>query len=212
MVTSREQGTSRLLRYLSLACYGAALLLTFTRLLEFDAPLTRYVRSLNDFHIDHLHNPWLAKLSDLGNHIGKGESLLIVNAALLAAGYMLRRSELKWAGWETLSAHLVAGGTNTVLKHLIGRGRPKFLHGDHSEFFPFGGAGWDSFPSGHSMATFAVATVLAVRFPKVRSLVILWALFSRKLRGASCRRSRADTGFAATSPSMRHIFASSYSM
>jgi undecaprenyl-diphosphatase len=50
------------------------------------------------------------------------------------------------------------------------------MHTGNSEFFPFGGAGWDSFPSGHSMATFAVATVLAVRFPKVRWLVILWAL------------------------------------
>ena len=43
-------------------------------------------------------------------------------------------------------------------------------------FSPLAGAGWDSFPSGHSMATFAVAAVLAVRFPKVRWLVILWAL------------------------------------
>ena len=176
MVTSHEEGTDRLFPYLSLACYGAALLLTFVRLLEFDAPLTRYVRSLNDFHIDHLHNPWLAQLSDVGNAIGKGESLLIVNAVLLAAGYLLRRSELKRAGWETLVAHLVAGGLNTVLKHLVGRARPKFMHMGKSEFFPFGGSGWDSFPSGHSMATFAVAAVLAVRFPKVRWLVILWAI------------------------------------
>lgn len=176
MVTTQVQGTGRLFPYLSLACCGAALLLTFARLLEFDAPLTRYVRSLNDFHIDHLHNPWLAELSDVGDAIGKGESLLIVNVVLLAAGYLLRRGVLKRAGWETLIAHLVAGGVNTLLKHLVGRGRPKFMHGDHSVFSPFGGPGWDSFPSGHAMATFAVAVVLAVRFPKVRWLVILWAL------------------------------------
>ena len=108
--------------------------------------------------------------------MGKGESLLLVNAVLLAAGYTLGRASLKRAGWETLIAHLVAGGINTALKHLVGRGRPKFMHTGNSEFSPFGGAGWDSFPSGHSMATFAVATVLAVRFPKVRWLVILWAL------------------------------------
>ena len=176
MVTTRDQDTGRLLPYLSLACYGTALLLTFALLLEFDAPLTRYVRSLNDFQIDHLHNPWLAQLSDLGNHIGKGEALTIVNAVLLAAGYLFRRGELKRAGWETLIAHLVAGGLNFVLKHFVGRARPKFMHMGKSEFFPFGGSGWDSFPSGHAMATFAVAVVLAVRFPKVRWLVILWAL------------------------------------
>jgi membrane-associated phospholipid phosphatase len=176
MVRSEGQGTRRLLSYLSLACCGAALLLTFIGFADFDAPLTRFVRSLNDFHIDHLHNPWLAQLSDVGNAIGKGESLLLVNAVLLVAGYAFQRVSLKRAGWETLIAHLVAGGLNTLLKHLVGRGRPKFMHGDHSVFSPFSGAGWDSFPSGHSMATFAVATVLAVRFPKVRWLVILWAL------------------------------------
>lgn len=169
------QRTGRLVAYLSLACCTAALILTFIRLVEFDAPLTRFVRSLNEHHIDYLHDPWLRRLSDGGDRVGKGESLLIVNAVLLAAGYALGRPGLKRAGWETLMAHLLAGGLNTALKHAIGRGRPKFLHGDHSEFVPFGGAGWDSFPSGHSMATFAVATVLAVRFPKLRWLMLLFA-------------------------------------
>ena len=171
-----SRGRAASVPYLSLACCALALLLTFVRLIEFDAPLTRFVRSLNDFQIDHLHNPWLAQLSDVGDEVGKGESLLLVNAVLLAAGYTLGRASLKRAGWETLIAHLVAGGINTAIKHVVGRGRPKFMHTGNSEFSPFGGAGWDSFPSGHSMATFAVAAVLAVRFPKVRWLVILWAL------------------------------------
>jgi len=176
MLIAPEHGARRLRLYLSLTCCGAALLLTFVRFLEFDAPLTRFVRSLNDLQIDHLHNPWLAQLSDVGNQVGKGESLLVVSGALLVAGYTVRHASLKRAGWETLIAHGIAGGLNTVLKHLIGRARPKFMHAGNSEFFPFGGSGWDSFPSGHSMATFAVATVLAVKFPKVRWLMILIAL------------------------------------
>jgi undecaprenyl-diphosphatase len=105
----------------------------------------------------------------------------------VAGGYLLQRFALKRAGWETLLAHAVAGAISTLLKHLVGRGRPKFMHGDHSEFLPFGGSGWDSFPSGHATATFAVATVLAVRFPKVRWLMILIAMaiaVSRVFRGA----------------------------
>jgi undecaprenyl-diphosphatase len=145
-------------------------------LIEFDAALTRFVRSLNDFHIDHLHNPWLAELSDIGNQIGKGETLLAVSAVLLAAGYALGFPLFTRAGWETLLAHFVAGGLNTGLKHLVGRGRPKFMHTGNSEFVPFGGSGWDSFPSGHAMAAFAVTTVLAVRFPKTRWVVILMAV------------------------------------
>ena len=187
MLTTADQGVRRLLPYLFLACCGAALVLTFVRLIEFDAPLTRYVRSLNEHHIDYLHNPWLRELSDRGNQVGKGESLLVVSAALLTAGYLLRQSPLKRAGWETLIAHLVAGALNTLIKHLVGRGRPKFMHGSGSDFVPFGGAGWDSFPSGHAMATFAVATVLAVRYPKVRWLMIGVALAvsaSRLFRGS----------------------------
>ena len=176
MGTTPEQGRGRLFPYLSLACCGAALLLTFIRFIEFDAPLTRFVRSLNDFHIDHLHNPWLAHLSDIGNELGRGESLLLVNVLLLAAGYALRRPSLKRAGWETFVAHLTAGGLNNVLKHLVGRGRPKFMHSGNSEFVPFGGSGWDSFPSGHAMATFAMVAVLVVRFPKSRWLAVFIAL------------------------------------
>ena len=48
-------------------------------------------------------------------------------------------------------------------------------------------SGLDSFPSGHSTATFAVATVLAKRFPLFGPLCIAIALFvalSRVLRGS----------------------------
>jgi membrane-associated phospholipid phosphatase len=177
MVTTEDQRAGRLRMYLSLACCNAALVLIFLRFIEFDAPLTRFVRSLNDHYFDNrLSNPWLANLSDIGNQVGSGESLLAVSIMLLVAGYVFRRASFKRAGWDTLLAHAVAGGVNTAIKHVVGRGRPKFMHTDHFEFVPFGGKGWDSFPSGHSMAAFAVATVLAVRFPKARWILIVTAL------------------------------------
>jgi undecaprenyl-diphosphatase len=157
------------------------------RFLEFDAPLTRFVRSLNEFYNDHLRNPWLAKLSDVGNEVGSGGSLLALSGILLMVGYVFHRASFKRAGWDTLIAHAVAGGVNTAIKHLVGRGRPKFMHTDVSTFLPFGGKGWDSFPSGHSMATFAVATVLAVRFPKARWIIIVTAVavsISRLIRAS----------------------------
>jgi undecaprenyl-diphosphatase len=148
----------------------------FFRFLEFDAPLTRYVRSLYEFYIDHLSNPWLANLSNIGNELGRGESLLAVSVVLLLSGYAFQRGSLKDAGWGTLIAHAVTGGVNTAIKHFVGRGRPKFMHTDTSTFLPFGGKGWDSFPSGHAMAAFAVATVLAVKFPRARWIFIVTAL------------------------------------
>ena len=174
-------------RITALVCSLAALVLTFFGLFEFDVPLTRFVRSLNDLHVDHLHNPWLAQLSETGDRLGGGGSLVLVSVLLLAVGYIFTLPLWKRAGWETLLAHALTGLSNNALKHLIGRGRPKFMHAGSSEFSPLTGSGWDSFPSGHSMSSFAVATVLAVKFPKARSIVISVAIaiaVSRMVRGA----------------------------
>jgi len=164
-----------------------ALVLTLIRLPEFDFPLTRYVRSLNDLHIDHLRHPWLAWLSDVGDQVGGSEFLLCVSALLLTVGYAFKLKVWKTAGWETLIVHAVAGAGSTALKHIVGRARPKFMHVGVSEFSPFAGNGWDSFPSGHTTCSFAIATVLAVRFPKLRWVVFGIALAisaSRLFRGS----------------------------
>jgi membrane-associated phospholipid phosphatase len=172
---------------LSLILCCAALALTCIRLIEFDFPLTRYVRSLNDIHIDHLRHPWLAWLSDIGDQLGGGEALLGVSALLLSVGYGLKLQIWKRAGWEALVVHAVAGLASTALKHFVGRARPKFMHAGISELSPFAGNGWDSFPSGHTMCSLAIATVLAVRFPKARWVVFGIALAisaSRVFRGS----------------------------
>jgi undecaprenyl-diphosphatase len=164
-----------------------ALILAFVGLSEWDVPLTRFVRSLNDFHIDHLANPWLAQLSDIGDHLGKGESLVILSVVLLAIGYGLKHPQWKDAGWQSLIAHGLAGLSTNILKHAIGRARPKFMHAGNLEFSPAGGSGWDSFPSGHAAASIAVAMVLAIRFPRARWPILTVAVAiaaSRILRGS----------------------------
>lgn len=166
---------------------GAALLLIFLTLFDWDIPLTRFVRSLNDFHIDHLSNPWLARLSDIGDRLGKGESLVMLSLVILAVGYGLKHSPWKEAGWQGLIAHGLAALISNLLKHAIGRPRPKFMHAGTGELAPSGGSGWDSFPSGHAMASCAVAMVLAIRFPKAKWPIMTVALAiaaSRVFRGA----------------------------
>jgi membrane-associated phospholipid phosphatase len=146
----------------------SALTLAFVGLFEWDVPLTRFIRSLNDVHMDHLTNPWLARLSDIGDRLGKGESLVILSLVLLAVGYGLKHSQWKAAGWQSLIAHGLAAATANILKHVIGRPRPKFMHAGNLELSPASGSGWDSFPSGHAAASFAVGTVLAMKFPRAR--------------------------------------------
>ena len=86
---------------------------------------------------------------------------VILSLVLLAVGYGLKHPQWKDAGWQSLIAHGLAALSANILKHVIGRPRPKFMHAGNLEFSPVSGSGWDSFPSGHAAAAFAVATVLA---------------------------------------------------
>jgi membrane-associated phospholipid phosphatase len=174
-------------RLISLAFCCCALVLAFIGFFKWDVPLTRFVRSLNDYRADHLHNPWLAQLSDVGDRLGRGESLVLLSLILLAVGFVLKHPVWKAAGWDTLLAHGIVGLINNVLKHLIGRARPKFMHTRTIELSPVSGSGWDSFPSGHAMASFAIATVLAAKWPKARWGILLLAFAiaaSRIVRGS----------------------------
>lgn len=174
-------------RLLPLACSSSALLLTFIGLFEWDVPLTRFIRTLNITQTDHLANPWLAHWSNIGDRFGNGETLVVISLAIWAVGWLIKRSEWKAAGWQSLMAHGIAGIISNLMKHLIGRPRPKFMHAGTHELSPITGSGWDSFPSGHATASFAVATVLAVRFPRFRYAILLVPLAiaaSRVVRGS----------------------------
>ena len=149
-------------------------------------PLTRFVRSLYP-PVGSVPNPWLVQFSDIGDRLGKGESLVILSLVLLAVGYGLKHPQWKDAGWQSLIAHGLAALSANILKHAIGRPRPKFMHAGNLEFSPAGGSGWDSFPSGHAAAAITVATVLATKFPRARWPILAAAVAiaaSRVLRGS----------------------------
>lgn len=173
-------------RITSLAFSLAALVLAFIGMFEWDAPITRFVRSL--YHpVGYLPNPWLAQLSDIGDLLGRGESLAAASLVILAVGMTLKWVAWRDAGWQSLLAHGMAGLISNGVKHLVGRPRPKFMHAGNFALSPAGGSGWDSFPSGHATVSFAVAAVLAVRFPRARWVIVGIAAaiaLSRILRGA----------------------------
>jgi undecaprenyl-diphosphatase len=151
---------------------ACALILAFVGLFEWDVPLARFFRSFNDFRGTYLVNPWLAQFSDIGDRLGSGATLVALSLVLLAIGYGMKRQAWKDAGWQSLIAHGLAALSATILKHAIGRPRPRFMHAGNFEFSPAGGSGWDSFPSGHAAAAFAVATVLATKVPRARWLIL----------------------------------------
>lgn len=159
--------SARFCRLAPLVLSCAALILVFVGLGEWDVPLTRFVRSVYPLS-GSVPIPWLVLFSDLGDRLGKGDRLVILSLVLLAIGYGFKYPQWKDAGKQSLIAHGLVAVVSNIVKHAIGRPRPKFLDTGNFEFSPVHGSGWDSFPSGHASAAFAVATVLATKFPRAR--------------------------------------------
>ncbi|HSF10800.1 MAG TPA: phosphatase PAP2 family protein, partial [Nitrospirales bacterium] len=116
------------------------------------------------------------------NHIGDGVTLVLISLGIGAVGFRFVWPAWKSACIHTLLAHGVAGLFTQILKHTIGRPRPRLKQGQDWEIAPSLESGWDSFPSGHTTASFAVATVLAYHFPKGKMLWFGLAAFNGTCR------------------------------
>ena len=108
----------------------------------------------------------IEEMGRIGHEIGNGLTLILISIGLGLIGYIWKSNRFKQAGWQSLIAHLVAGLIIQVIKILLGRPRPHFTHQDQWQLGPAIQDGLNTFPSGHSTASFAVATVLARYFPK----------------------------------------------
>ncbi|MBA2251381.1 MAG: phosphatase PAP2 family protein [Nitrospirales bacterium] len=152
----------------------------FWGLFQIDLPFARFLRSL--------HISWLERTGDFGTRLGSGAALVAVSGGLLLGGWLWKQPHVQTAGFKTLLAHGVAAIAVQALKHGIGRPRPRLMHADNGlPWRPSLETGLDSFPSGHTTASFAVAAVLAKSFPKLAWLVYGVAGFvavSRAIRGS----------------------------
>lgn len=82
------------------------------------------------------------------------------------AGWLLKRRPWLTSALGGVWAVAVAGLGAQLIKHLVGRPRPHLNH----DWWALTGPGWQaelhSFPSGHAATSFALAVVLAGRFPR----------------------------------------------
>ena len=179
---------SRFPRLLSFICLCAALGCVYGGLREFDGPVAGYLRAITTPEGGGtLTVPWMAFVSQAGNWLGDGRQLLMVSAILMAIGWVYPPSRGMRTGIETLWAHGIATVLVHTVKHLIGRPRPKFSTSGDWEMAPSLASGFDSFPSGHTTATFALAVVLSRRFPHYSLLFFgagAFVALSRVLRGS----------------------------
>ncbi|HNP28561.1 MAG TPA: phosphatase PAP2 family protein [Nitrospirales bacterium] len=135
----------------------------FYYLAQLDVPTLQIVRTFTHPAVDHIGN--------VGNRLGDGLTLVLISLGIGAVGFRLGWPNWKAACIHTLLAHGLAGLFAQLLKHTIGRPRPRLMQGQDWIMAPSLESGWDSFPSGHTTASFAVATVLGHYFPNGR---IVW--------------------------------------
>lgn len=109
------------------------------------------------------------QIGRIGFWMGHGAVLGVPLACLLVIGRWRKISDLMWLGIQGLVAMGLSAGWVHVFKHLIGRARPRLWDQGIVHFGPTYADSMDSFPSGHTAITMAVAFVISYHFPKTAS-------------------------------------------
>lgn len=159
-----------------------AALLFFLLSLSLDDPVRSFLSANQGFALNTFME-WTSRY-------GRGHPLALLCALHLILGLLL--SKKKW--WQTAGLSLwslvLASLSVQILKHLIGRARPRLMEQGLAFVGPSlsaGVTGFDSFPSGHAASTFALAVVLTRAYPRGSALFYLTASvvsFSRLYLGA----------------------------
>ena len=108
--------------------------------------------------------------------LGNGGFLSALSLILLVSGIFLKRDGLREAGWKSLAALILA----SILLHLLKAAfeRPRMAHVDDAlltllenpALFDLSGK-FNSFPSGHTMVSFTIATTLSFYYPRAAFLL-----------------------------------------
>ncbi len=114
----------------------------------------------------HPPSAFLQSFGNLLNHLGLGDWLGFFCVLLILYGYFLGKSKHWKAGSVGLLTISLAGIVAQILKHIFGRARPQMNLGEfHFIGLNFAKNGFDSFPSGHATATFAMAAFFSSYYP-----------------------------------------------
>jgi membrane-associated phospholipid phosphatase len=126
---------------------------------------------------------WVDHLSPVITYGGDNKTVISVCALFFIGGVALRDDKAKQTGIMAAEALAHAGLIVTIGKTLTGRQRPSFDHGkDLWNWFPaslnmykegYYKSGFDAFPSGHTIAAWSVATVIAQQYREKKIIPIL---------------------------------------
>ncbi len=125
--------------------------------------------------------------AEAGYWLGHGTVQASVLVALWLLARMISRPLLGRAAVEGLAAFALSGAATQVIKHLVGRPRPRLWLEGVRHFGPTLADGLESFPSGHTSTTVAIGLVIALRYPRLMPVCLAGAVFvgaARILGGA----------------------------
>jgi undecaprenyl-diphosphatase len=160
------QPDSRVLaKYASNSIIGLSILffiVLFVAMGQLDYPTLTIVHGFTD--------PLVDQIGDIGNKLGDGLTLVLLSLAVGGIGLWVNSERWKFAGLYSLLAHGISGLFTQILKHSLSRPRPRLMDTTQWDIGPSLESGLDSFPSGHTSASFSMAMVFAYYFPKGRML------------------------------------------
>ncbi|MDR4495982.1 MAG: phosphatase PAP2 family protein [Nitrospirales bacterium] len=145
------------------------LILLFTAMGQVDHPTLTIVHGFT--------NPLVDQIGDIGNKLGNGLTLVLISLGIGVIGLWFNSDRWKWACYHTLFAHGISAIITQTLKHGLSRPRPRIMDTTPWDIRPSLESGLDSFPSGHTSASFSMAMVLAYYFPRARVLWFTLATF-----------------------------------
>ncbi|MCC6544297.1 MAG: phosphatase PAP2 family protein [Nitrospirae bacterium] len=127
--------------------------------------------------IEFVRSPYLKNIMSWLSYLGQGWVQVVVCFILIAIGLIIKKDEkIVNAGKRGIYAVAASGLLSQIIKHIIGRPRPKVLEALGFTLGPSILPGFDSFPSGHATSAFAFAYTLSTFIPWMRYPLYGYAL------------------------------------
>ncbi len=140
-------------------------------MLGFDPAVMRWT---TDFHNSTPAYAFIDAIKPAMGFISNGATL-IASAFLLYLFGRYRNPGVREFGKSLVVSLVSAGLTVQVLKHLIGRARPRLTY-DLMFIGPSLKSGYDSFPSGHTTLSFCFAYIVSQYYPRYRAAAYFFAV------------------------------------